>query len=479
MNSLRDKYELGEKLGQGGMGAVYAARNKLTGRRVAIKLVPEKSGTDEDMAVRFLREARAASAIEHPNVVQVFDAGQSDGHLFMVMELMDGEPLSKLIHREAPLEPQRIIDILGPILDALAFAHGHGIIHRDIKPANIFLARMPHSNEAVPKLLDFGIAKYSEDVESLGLTQSGTIMGTPYYMSPEQLQAREAVDHRADLYSVGVILYEALSGQKPFYAESYASLIVAILQTEPVEIQDLSPDLSPALVGVVSRALQKDRERRFKTSEEMREALELVSSELSTVNSKELATMAGSSAPSESASARPWVPRVALAAGLLLAAGAVVLGMRALPERAATVVTPVTTPSPASPEAESGPRDDSSGAGLGATPKETESGQPPKPRTEEPAPTRARAPSRRSRRPSKSAPSALPKTTDDGVGRKETPKLAPAGTTPSVQKRTPVPIDTGGARPSAVPEPTEEREAPSRPPSRRRSRSGGLSEDDF
>ncbi|MGF1508084.1 MAG: protein kinase [Myxococcota bacterium] len=302
MKLLDEKYELGDKIGQGGMGSVYVARNVLTNRKVAIKVVPQPN---DELRARFLREARAASALAHPNVVQVYDLGSSPDQIYMVMEFLEGESLGAFLRRKAPLDPQLCIDVASAVLDALDYAHRQGVVHRDIKPENIFLAHTPISLDPVPKLLDFGIARYNQDAESLGLTQSGTVMGTPYYMSPEQLHARGDVDGRADIYALGVILYECMVGKRPYDGDTYASVVMAVMQAAPPEIGNFAPE---PLAEVIRIAMARDPADRYPSAARMKAALHRAGAELTTVESREVAAFDGLPAESEQAPPRRRSP---------------------------------------------------------------------------------------------------------------------------------------------------------------------------
>ncbi|MEM9188988.1 MAG: serine/threonine-protein kinase [Myxococcota bacterium] len=273
---LDGKYALEEILGKGGNGTVYAASNLVTGRRVAIKQIEvQEVGVSDEARARFVLEARAASALEHRNVVQVIDIGFTDHCVYMVLERLFGETLGDRIARETRLAPKTVGTILLPILDALSLAHEKGIVHRDLKPDNVYLAELRGETEVVPKLLDFGIAKWTGE-ERLGITKTGDVLGTPYYLAPEQVARSRAVDGRADLYSVGVIMYEALTGKPPFQADSYPALIMAIVSKKPPPANQLNDQLPDEYQALLDRALKKDPGERFQTAEEFRDALQRV-----------------------------------------------------------------------------------------------------------------------------------------------------------------------------------------------------------
>ena len=270
------KYTIIRQLGRGGMGAVYEARHGGTGRRVAVKVIAAKVLRDEpDVVARFQREARAAGAIESQHVVHVLDTG-FDGATdrpYLVMEYLEGADLAATIDRLGPLPPDLALRITAQACLGLSRAHAAGIVHRDIKSANAFLARRDEG-EIVVKLLDFGIAKARPDpfanTEAVTLTQSGSMLGSPYYMSPEQAEGRKQIDQRTDIWSLGVVLYEALTGATPFaQCETIGKLLFAILSGKPRPVREAAPWVSPETAALVHRALSLDPEGRFQTASEM------------------------------------------------------------------------------------------------------------------------------------------------------------------------------------------------------------------
>lgn len=272
-------YRIVRKLGAGGMGAVFEGLHEAIERRVAIKVLHSRYSHDPDTAKRFINEARAVNRIDHPGVVQVSDTGQlPDGGAYIVMELLQGEALSKRIHRNAPLPAGEVIDLTIQIAAALAAAHERGIIHRDLKPDNIMVVpdrQMPTGERT--KVLDFGIAKLAQEQEKGSLrTHTNSMLGTPYYMSPEQAQGSAKVDHKTDVYALGIIVFEMLTGKPPFSGEGLGELIVKHMSTPPPPLAEHAPDSPPELNQLVARLLEKDRTKR-PTMVELGELLESMS----------------------------------------------------------------------------------------------------------------------------------------------------------------------------------------------------------
>jgi len=251
-------YELTAFLGEGGMGTVYAAIHRNLGKRVAIKTLRAQFANDPDSRARFLREGKAAAAVRHPNVVDVDDVGIVGETPYLVMELLEGEALGTKLARVGRLSTSETADVLIPVLLALASAHRSGVVHRDLKPDNIFIARDDHGGTR-PKLLDFGISKLTQ-AHSLSLTDRHALLGTPYYMAPEQVSSARDVDARSDLYSIGVILYHCVTGRLPFAGTTLTQLIGQILHAQPAPFRELGFDrheLPAPFEAIVLRCLAK------------------------------------------------------------------------------------------------------------------------------------------------------------------------------------------------------------------------------
>jgi len=258
------KYRLVRLLGKGGMGAVFEAEHVKITRKVAVKVLRSRLGDSPEAAQRFLREAQSASAIGHPNIIDIYDIGEEeDGTLFMVMEYLRGESLGAYTRRQGRVAAGQTLTMILQVLSALAAAHAKGIVHRDLKPDNLFLVKDDGGRLKV-KVLDFGISKVTAaDEDDPGLTRTGTVMGTPVYMSPEQARGAKTIDGRTDIWAAGVILYQMLSGELPYRGDSYNEILSKIL-IEPIPpLADHIPGLPERLNKVVHRALEKDLERRY------------------------------------------------------------------------------------------------------------------------------------------------------------------------------------------------------------------------
>ena len=264
---IEGKYRLDKLIGRGGMGAVFRAENLRIGKSVALKILYRGYAPGSEGERRFLREARIAGSLGHPNIVDVYDLGSlPGGKPYQVMELLEGESLGSRIRHLGAQPEHEVLDIAEQILSALDAAHERGIVHRDLKPDNVLLT----SRGA--KLLDFGVSK-SMTEQTLSITMTGVVLGTPYYLSPEQARGDRDVDHRVDIWAMGVLLYEALTGVLPFNGESYNQLISRILAARPVPPSRFQPRLTSAVEAIALRALAFDAEERFATANEMRKAL--------------------------------------------------------------------------------------------------------------------------------------------------------------------------------------------------------------
>ena len=271
---LGKRYQIERLLGQGGMGNVYQAVHCELDKKVAVKMLLPQIAENAEAYERFRREARAASRLRHPNILEVTDFDHTDqGAPYMVMEFMEGEDLSALLTRERRLTLDRAVDIFRDVLDAVGAAHNGGIIHRDLKPENIFLSRYG-SREAVPKVLDFGISKIM-DATSL-LTRDQSMMGTPNYMAPEQATGKTGqADARTDVFAMGAILYRALSGKEAFGAGKPLSIVYRVVNEEPRPLGEVAPHIPVAVQAVVARAMAKKPDDRYPTAAALAAALEL------------------------------------------------------------------------------------------------------------------------------------------------------------------------------------------------------------
>ena len=263
---LGGKYRLDQPLGQGGMGAVFAAENLLLRAPVAIKVLRPEVAQREAYTRRFVQEAQAAAQVRHPNVVSVLDFGYDDatGLLYLVQEFLSGTDLKAYLRTHGPMAPRAAIETLLPVMRALAYAHSRGVVHRDIKPDNIFLCETPEG--VVPKVIDFGIAKvFDAEGQSAQRTRTMVVMGTPQYMSPEQACGDRAVDHRTDIWALGVVLYYALTGRFPYEGTTGNIILAKVIQGHPTPIETYWPTIPSDLGALVRGAVAPDLTQRFQT----------------------------------------------------------------------------------------------------------------------------------------------------------------------------------------------------------------------
>src|SRR5258706_2321297 len=274
-------YAIKAKLGEGGMGAVYLGEHPLIGKRVAVKVLLEELASKEDIVSRFFNEAKAVNDIGHENIVDIVDFGKMKNDaggdvVYFIMEFLDGESLAARLRRTG-LAFNETMHVMAQCCSGLAASHSKGIVHRDLKPENIYLCPRGMDKNFV-KILDFGIAKLTGDGGQSHKTRTGLVIGTPTYMSPEQCEGRGLIDHRSDVYSLGVVMYELLTGRVPFPGEGFGEILVAHLTKMPEPPTTLNPDISREIEAIVMHSIEKDRNRRFQTMEEFGAAVSDVAS---------------------------------------------------------------------------------------------------------------------------------------------------------------------------------------------------------
>jgi serine/threonine-protein kinase len=272
---LNNKYKIVRMIGHGGMGAVYEGENTAIARRVAIKVLLQLAAGQEGMVERFEREAQAAGRIGNDHILEVLDMGTlPDGERFMVMEYLDGDSLQDRIDRQGQLGAAEISPLARQLLTGLQAAHAAGIIHRDLKPDNVFILKEKAGRKDYIKIIDFGISKFTQLGGDMKMTATGAVMGTPYYMSPEQAKGVSAADARSDLYAVGVIIYRAVTGQVPFEGQTFNELLFKIVLSPLPNARDIVPDLDPAFDSIIAKAMARDAGDRFQTAGDFIAALQ-------------------------------------------------------------------------------------------------------------------------------------------------------------------------------------------------------------
>ena len=275
---IAGRYRLIRQLGAGGMGEVWQARNELTNRDFAIKFLLPEFANHREAFDRFVQEAETTGKLQHPSIIDVYDVAQSkDGRPFIVMELLRGEELEHKLTREGTLSPFRTAVIFAQIAAGLQMAHQAGVVHRDLSSANIFLAKDLGRDAVMPKILDFGVSKNVGPEWNGGVTTSnGAVLGNPMYMSPEQACGAETVDFRTDIWTLGVVMYQCLTGRLPFRENNYNALMVSIMTVEHRPLLELVPTIDPELAKIIEHCLQKDRENRLSTALELGSRLSAV-----------------------------------------------------------------------------------------------------------------------------------------------------------------------------------------------------------
>jgi serine/threonine-protein kinase len=306
---LADRYEVEELVGAGGMSSVYRAHDRLLDRKVALKVMHQHYGEDPEYVERFRREARSVAALSHPNVVTIIDRGEHGGRQFIVFEYIEGENLKQLIQRRGPAPVKTALELAKQIAQALSFAHQQGLVHRDVKPQNVLL-----NGDGCAKVTDFGIAR-SLDVQH-GVTQTGTVLGTSDYIAPEQAQG-QTVDEQTDVYSLGVVLYELLTGEVPFPGESFVAVAMRHINEPPPPVRDTRPDVPARVEAVVQRAMAKEPTDRFRSMADFCAELDACLAELHT----DAYAVAPPAARPRRAGPSPWPILLALVVLLAIGAG--------------------------------------------------------------------------------------------------------------------------------------------------------------
>jgi serine/threonine-protein kinase len=469
---LAGKFKVERVLGAGGMGVVVAARHLELDERVAVKFLLSEAALNGEAAARFVREARAAVKIKSEHVARVIDVGRMDtGAPYMVMEYLEGSDLSARL-AAGPIAIDDAVDYVLQACDAMAEAHALGIVHRDLKPANLFLTQRSDGS-AVVKVLDFGISKVNvPDTSDAGLTKTSAVMGSPYYMSPEQMKSSRDVDSRSDVWSLGVILYELVSGRPPFMGDTLPELLSAIMLDTPPKLETLRPEVPAELSAIMDQVLQKDRTKRYQTVGDLASALAAFAPRRSRFTLERVIKLSGTNAaipPSRAPGGSPTVVvaqgagtsstwsdsktalnadtkpnRTGLIIGIaalaaVLAAGGTLLAMRPppasdapVPVAAAPASPPVAaTPTPAAIATEPAKPEVAPVASVAPTPSAAPAPVPEPVAKPAPAPVAAPRPAAKPARPAAAAPEPSPLT----------PPPAPAPAPPAPTRRPGLQID--------------------------------------
>jgi eukaryotic-like serine/threonine-protein kinase len=452
------KYHILELVGEGAMGVVYKARDSVLDRTVAVKVMNEAIARSDELRTRFLREAQAAASLQHPNVVSIYDLGEVDGHLYIAMEFVQGADLEALMLAHEPLSLQEKLDVIIDVLTGLAFAHKRGIVHRDIKPANIRIAE-----DGRAKLMDFGVAHLT----SSNLTNTGASLGTPVYMSPEQITGGKATP-ATDVFAVGAVLYELLTGCKPFDSNTLQGLFYKILTEKPKPLRDAMPGLPSALDHIVEKAMAKDAPQRYQSALDMANDLSGVRAMLSGPSypsSVSLsATVEHAIRRSRQAAKVRMVRRELVAGGVLAAVLVIALAWWQLGKGDAPVTTTASSASRAAPVA---PESAAGSTGGPSDPAATVPTPPPTPArvdsvvpppVADPAPKKVERPVPKPERPAPServARTTSPSTTKSTAGTARQPITPPSRSAPSSSAAPPPTVaaatQTVTAQPSLTP----------------------------
>ncbi len=338
---IHSRYRLVRLLGSGASGSVWEAKNELIDRDVALKMMRPEVATDAVALQRFFNEAKASGRVRSPAIVEILDIGQAeDGSPFLVFELLEGEGLDARLARDATIDPETLVELFVSVARALEMAHAQQIVHRDLKPANLFL-HQPAEGRTIAKILDFGISKIFDASQNFALTRVGTVVGSPAYMSPEQAAGREDVDGRADVWSLGVVMYEALSGTLPHDAANYNALMVRILTQDADPVGTRKANLPANVCAIVDGCLRRDRDKRIPSAGLLAAQLDAALQELRSARPRSVAQGTSSEARMQFGSpAQPLGPPVSsgnfmssqrqvvlLAAGIGVALGLVVVGL--------------------------------------------------------------------------------------------------------------------------------------------------------